>query len=137
MDAIDRKIIELLDENSRMPFLTIAKKIGTSEATVRNRVSKMQKNQIIRKFGIVWADNAGIEAVIAITTHTNKKTQAISEKIKISSNRVKQIMEVSGGFDLIIILDALTINELNRTIEKIRSINGVKSTQTFMVLKRI
>lgn len=137
MDLLDKKIIEILDNDAREPFLTIAKKTNSSETTIRNRVKKLQKNGIIKKFGIIWADNAGVEAIIAINTLTNKKTNTISEEIKNSSPRIKQVMEVSGGFDLVIILDALTINELNRTIEKIRSINGVKSTQTYMVLKRL
>lgn len=43
MDGIDKKIIDSLKNDSRTPFLSIAKKIGVSEGTIRQRVEKKKK----------------------------------------------------------------------------------------------
>ncbi len=43
MDEIDKKIIEILKEDSRTPFLKIAEMLGISEGAVRNRVKRLME----------------------------------------------------------------------------------------------
>ena len=50
LDEKDKKIIEMLFENSRRPYHEIAEEVGLSESTVRKRVIKLQEGGIIEKF---------------------------------------------------------------------------------------
>ena len=52
IDEKDVKIIEILQKNSRTPFLTISKKLNVSESTIRKRVKKLENNEIIKKYTI-------------------------------------------------------------------------------------
>ena len=48
IDQTDCKIIELLQEDGRMPNTMIAKKLGISEATVRSRLNRLTKKNTFR-----------------------------------------------------------------------------------------
>ena len=48
LDEIDRQILDLLIENTRIPFTDIAKKLLVSAGTVHVRVKKMEDADIIR-----------------------------------------------------------------------------------------
>ncbi|MBS3816738.1 MAG: Lrp/AsnC family transcriptional regulator [Candidatus Thermoplasmatota archaeon] len=52
MDEKDKKILEILKENSRTPYTEIAREVDLSEATVRKRIDKMKEEGIIDKFTI-------------------------------------------------------------------------------------
>ena len=53
MDQKDKNIIDILSNDSRMPYTVIAKKIGVSESTIRNRIKVLEDEGIIQKYSIV------------------------------------------------------------------------------------
>jgi len=50
MDKLDKRIIRTLQQDSRLSFTKIAERVGTSTATVSDRVKKMQNSGIIRGY---------------------------------------------------------------------------------------
>jgi DNA-binding Lrp family transcriptional regulator len=48
---------------------------------------------------------------------------------------IRAIYELTGRFDAMVIISASRISELNERIDKIRAIEGVKSTETAVVLR--
>lgn len=50
IDKTDLLIMKELQKNSRLAFRKIGKKVGVSSSTVKNRIQKMQRQQIIDKF---------------------------------------------------------------------------------------
>ncbi|MFA5931579.1 MAG: Lrp/AsnC family transcriptional regulator [archaeon] len=131
MDNVDRAIVQKLSIDSRTPFLTISKEIGVSEGTIRQRVAKMQKAGVIKKFTLQMGTST--TALIEITTSSSVPTQKISDKIK--KLGVLHVYEVTGRFSIIAIVQAEDFNKLNNVLEFIRSIDGVVQTETFPVLK--
>jgi len=131
MDSVDRAIIQKLSSDARTPFLSIAKELGVSEGTIRQRVGKLTEKKIIRRFTIDLG--SATNAVIEITTSSSVPTQKISERIlKLGASRV---FEVTGRFSIIAFIQAEDFNKLNQVLESIRSIEGVIQTETFPVLK--
>lgn len=131
MDGIDRKIIDALKNDSRTPFLSIARKINVSEGTIRQRVGKMTAKGIIKKFTI----ETGIDtkAIIMIETIPKIPTKRISESIMRAG--AEKVFEVTGEETIIAQISAENLSKINEIIEKIRAIEGVKETETFPVLK--
>jgi len=131
MDLVDRAIIQKLSIDARTPFLSIAKELGVSEGTIRQRVAKLIAKKTIRKFTIELG--SATNAIVEITTSSSVPTQKISDKlIKLG---VSRIFEVTGRFSIIIFVQAEDFNKLNQILENIRSIEGVIQTETFPVLK--
>ncbi len=131
MDQVDKSILEKLIIDSRTPFLSIAKELGVSEGTIRQRVSKMNEKGIIRKFTLELGSSTN--AVVEIITSSGVPTQKISEKIK--KLGVSKVFEVTGRFTIIVFVQAENLEKLNQILEAIRSVDGVIQTETFPVLK--
>ncbi len=131
MDGIDKKIIEILSKDAREAFLSIAREIGVSEGTIRQRVAKMTKKGIIKRFTVEISSSTN--AVVEVVTSSSVPTQKVVGKIvKIGAHRV---FEVTGRFTIIVIIHAPDPRELNNKLEAIRAIDGVVQTETFAVLR--
>jgi DNA-binding Lrp family transcriptional regulator len=129
MDKKDEKILGILREEGRASYTEIAEEVGVSEGTIRNRVEKMQENGVIEKF-TVQTGTRGSKAVVMIKLTTGKD---IDQVLKDFPNKI-QIMEVTGEYDLVLEIERPSNQEINNLLDEIRSIEGVDSTETYMVL---
>ncbi len=137
LDEIDRKIIELLQEDSRKPFVEIAKELGLSDPTIHVRVKKLQEAGIIEKFTAVLAP-AKVEKGIAAFVEINVKPNTIEEVIGNLGGleEVLEIHETFGDYDLIAKLRAKTNEDLRDLVAReIRTIPHIVNTKVTTVLK--
>lgn len=129
MDERDRAIITRLRENSRLTNSELAREMDVSEGTIRKRISKLSSSGIIKKFTIVTS-NDGIDAIVLVRMDV-RRAQDI---IKLVKNRYSEIYEFSGRVDLAVKLTCGSVEELNRIVDEIRGIDGVKGTDTLIRL---
>ncbi len=134
IDEIDKKIIEILKLDSRIPFLKIAKQIGISEAAVRQRIKKLVETGILKRFTIEVKKEAS--AIMLISVEPSIPTFKVSVELK-KINGVEKIYEVTGESDIVVFLSAGNIDELNSCIDKVREVEGVTKTNTLMILKSL
>lgn len=132
MDELDEKIIAILKENSRRSNVDIAKELGTSEGTIRLRIRRMLSDGIIQKFTIKTRSK-NLTAFVDVKVNTNVKTTEVSQRIR-ELPGVEAVYEISGDFDIIVLVDVGNTEELNSIIDQIRPM-GVESTRTKMILK--
>lgn len=129
MDEKNEKILEFLKKDGRASYTEIAEEIDVSEGTVRNRVEKMQENGVIEKF-TVETGGRGSKAVVMVQLKTGRD---IDQVLKEFPEKI-QIMEVTGEYDLVLEIERPSNKEINDLLDEIRSIEGVNSTETYMVL---
>ena len=137
IDDIDRKIIEMLEADSRVSFVEIARVIGLSDPTIHLRVKKLQEAGIIEKFTVILTPEKvekGVAAFIEINVKPNTIEEVIGNLEKLDA--VLEIHETFGDYDLICKIRAGTNEEL-RTIltENIRTIPHIVNTRVTTVLK--
>lgn len=133
MDPLDARILEMLRQNARTPFLQIARELGVSEGTVRIRVKKLTEEGVIKKFTVIVARNT-TKALIDIKVGVNVSTAKVASRIK-SIRGVMSVFEISGDYDIVALLELESINELNEVIDEIRGIEEISSTRTSLILK--
>jgi len=134
LDAVDFKIIELLKKNGRMSFIEIGKLVGLSEGAVRRRVRMLQERGIIKRFTIEVNRGYGVSAATFLQFEPGGSPREVVEKLaKIPG--IETIYELTGRFDALAILSASSITELNDRIDMIREVEGVKSTETAVILR--
>jgi DNA-binding Lrp family transcriptional regulator len=131
MDDLDSRILEILKEDSRTPFVDIAKRLNVSEGAIRARVKKLLHEHVIERFTLDVKNS--MRAIVMVATTQSVPTTQVSHAIKNAG--VDKVYEVSGNFDIICFVQAKSIEDLNSIIERIRTINGVVDTSTSMVLK--
>jgi len=66
LDKTDRAIIACLQYDGRMPFTTIAKRLGISQATVRNRVARMRDDGTLQVVGVVDPHLLGLRSTAIV-----------------------------------------------------------------------
>lgn len=130
MDEKDEKILDILEENGRASYIEIADEVGVSEGTVRNRIEKLENEGIIEGFTVERSDRDSSAVVM-----TELETGIEIDDVVSSFPGGIQVLEVTGKYDLILRIEGGSNEEINSVLDEIRSIEGVKDTETYMVLK--
>ncbi len=130
MDSIDQKILDILKDDGRASYTDVAKQVGVSEGTVRNRVESMMDEGKIEKFTVETSLH-GSKAIVMVRVSTGMDIDSVFDKMSSDMS----VDEVTGDYDLIIEFKRKTTEELNDQLDQIRSIEGVEETKTYTVLK--
>ena len=132
-DNTDEKILGFLRDDSRESFVVIGKKLKLSESAVRRRVKNMVSNGVIEKFTI---DEHNASAIVLISVDSSIDTSKVSVKLT-KLNAVKTVYEITGQYDISVIIKAPNITEINTCIDDLRKIPGVIDTNTVIILRTI
>lgn len=135
MDEMDEQIIAMLRKDARMPFVKMAKRLRTSEGTIRARVKRLTAEGVIRAFTIRTASK-NVKALVEVKIDVNVNTANISQKIKKMAG-VESVYEVSGEDDIVALLDVMSTDDLNAIIEDIRRLDHTISTKTRLILNEL
>jgi Lrp/AsnC family transcriptional regulator, leucine-responsive regulatory protein len=126
---LDKEITSELRKDPEASYLAISRKLKVSEGTIRNRVKKLKESRRLR-FSVQLASSAFIE----VSTNARVPTTTIATKIQAIG--AERVFEAAGRFSIGVLVSSADMQELNDTIEKIRSIPGVLQTETFPILKQ-
>ncbi len=136
LDDVDRQIIALLKENARIKNTEIAQLLGINEATVRNRIKRLEHEGIILSYTVQLGEMAHqIEAYLWIEVRPGTNIPDVAKKITILPE-VEQVSELAGKPDLVAKLSCRTTNQLNEVIDTIRNIKGIDETKTSIILRQ-
>lgn len=130
MDDTDEEILSILEEDGRASFTDIADRVGVSEGTVRNRVEKLQETGVIENFTININQDRGIAAFISITVSTDREFDRIIADFPDDI----EVYELAGDMDMLVKAERSSSEEINDVVDEIRAVEGVESTQTYMIL---
>jgi Lrp/AsnC family transcriptional regulator for asnA, asnC and gidA len=135
LDDVSKGIIEQLQEDGRRSYAEIGKAVGLSEAAVRQRVQKLTEAGVMQVVAVTDPMQLGFyrQAMIGIraTGDTTKVAEALA-----AIPAIDYVVLTAGSFDVMAEVvcesDDDLIELLNR---RIRAIDGVLSTETFVYLK--
>ncbi len=102
-DALNRKIIAMLQHDGRMPFSKIAEELGTSEGTVRYRVHQMTEAKVLKIIGVADPIALGNEgyALIALKLGASADPREVSRRFE-TCDEVTYILFAAGQYDLVV-----------------------------------
>lgn len=136
------ELLSILEKNSRIDFNELAVLLGTTEEEVLKTIEELEKEGIISGYHtlINW-EKTNIEKVTAlievkITLQRGKGFDNIAERIY-NYPEVKAVYLISGGYDLLVILEEKTLKEIASFVSsKLSNLDGVLSTATHFILKK-
>jgi DNA-binding Lrp family transcriptional regulator len=135
-DKVDEKIINYLKEDSRESFVDIGKKLKLSESAVRRRVKNLVDGGTIKRFTVELGEENATSAIVLISVESSTDTSKVSEKLA-KLEGVKTVYEITGQYDIITIISATNISEINSSIDALRKIPGVIDTNTVIILRKV
>ena len=136
------QILKYIEKKSKVELSELAILLGTDEITVANEIAEMEKEKIICGYHtlIDW-DKAGVESVTAlievrVTPQRNQGFDRIAERIY-NYPEVTSVYLISGGYDLLVILEGKTLKEVSQFVsDKLSPVEAVISTATHFILKK-
>jgi DNA-binding Lrp family transcriptional regulator len=131
----DRELLALLGENARLPVATLAKTLGLSRTTVQARLERLEREGVIAGYGVRLTERYAsslIRAHILITIAPKALPQVTAALDRMRA--VTALHSVSGTFDLIAMIAAPSIAELDHLIDEIGAIEGVERTLSSIIL---
>jgi len=134
MDDTDREIIKILKDDGRATYSNIGKKVGLSEGAVRKRIKALTDSGIIRRFTVKVGLTEGAEAITLLSVSPSLPTSDVSKILKKFPN-VETVYEITGQYDIAVIISGLNIAEVDECLEKIRRLDGVVNTNTMIILR--
>ncbi len=138
LDTIDKKLLEILQNDAKTSYSKIADVLKVSEATVHLRIKKLMKQGVIKRFqAIIDPEKVGKNtvAIVAITTTPSEFETVLEELKKIPE--IYELYDVTGEYYAIAKVRVGSKEELTSVLDKIGKIPGVESTKTMYVLRTL
>lgn len=135
MDEVDTALLARLRENARAPVAELARALGLSRTTVQSRIARLERSDVIAGYTVKLADayaRGEVQAYVMITVSPRKSTVVTAAARKLPA--VRRLESVSGPFDLIALVAAPNMSELDRVIDTLGELEGVERTTSSIVL---
>jgi len=136
IDAIDERILRLLQENARRTFGDIGREVGLSAPAVKRRIDRLEATGVIRGYTAL-VDHAhlgqSVEAFAELRFAGSTRVDDI-EDIALDVPEVHAIFTVAGDPDALAWIRVSDVQNLKRVIDRLRSSGKVTGTKTLMVL---
>ena len=136
------QILTFLEKNSRIDPKELAILLGSDEVTIMNEIAKMEEEKVICGYHtlIDWekVSDEKVTALIEVrvTPMRGQGFDSIAERIY-KYPEVRSVYLISGGYDLMVILEGKTLKEVSQFVtDKLSTLDSVLSTATHFILKK-
>ena len=137
IDDADRAIIEQLQEDGRRPYTHIAKAVGLSEAAVRQRVQRLLDAGVMSVVAITDPLTVGMQRMAMIGLKVEGDLRAVAKQLA-DIPQIDYVVIASGAYDIIVEVTCADDHDLLEILnDNIRSLPGVRSTDTFVLLQMV
>lgn len=138
LDGTDRRILEQLDVDARMPVALIAQHLGLARSTVQARLDKLQASGSLRAHS-ARITPAALGRPVAAMVQARLDQHQISEAVAALAN-IPEVLECfapAGDTDLLLRVVAKDPDDLYRVSEEIRLCPGITRTSTSLFLRQV
>ena len=134
-DGIDRRLLEELGRDARLPYAKLAARAGVSEYEAQSRVERLVQDGTIARFTVERGDH-GTSAVVLVSVESGSDTARISEELT-HLEGAETVYEITGQYDILVVMGADTIPAINEGIDALRRAPGVADTNTVIILRKV
>jgi Lrp/AsnC family transcriptional regulator for asnA, asnC and gidA len=135
LDDVSKSIIEQLQQDGRRSYASIGKAVGLSEAAVRQRVQRLSDAGVMQIVAVTDPLQLGFGRQAMVGVNVEGSVEPVAEKLA-AMDEVIYVVITAGSFD--ILCEVVSTGDeqlLDLVTRQIRSVPGVRSTETFMYLK--
>ena len=135
---LDSRLIQLLKQNARLSTSELSRRLGVSRSTVQGRIERLEQTGAIAGYTLKpggAGDRHTVRAHVSISV--SPKMQAAVERHLLKLKGVATLYSISGADDLIAIVEAEGMAELDRCLDAIRDTDGVLDTRSAIILRTL
>ncbi|TPJ20201.1 Lrp/AsnC family transcriptional regulator [Mesorhizobium sp. B2-7-3] len=131
----EQALLSLLRANARASTAELARRLGVSRTTVQSRIERLEQRGIITGYGVRLAPDyeQGLVRAHVLLTVTPKLADKVVRSLQ-ALPPARTLHSVSGNFDMIVIVDAPSIRDLDTLLDQIGAMEGVERTSSSIIL---
>ena len=135
LDDKDRSILEALTQDSRKTTKGIARELDIPRATVHDRIARMEKRGVIKRYTAVpdyGQLGVGVTAfILAQFDHAEGRSQRETAEEIADIDGIFEVHLISGEYDILLKVRGASMEEIgNLVVDKLRDVKGVSRTLT-------
>ena len=135
LDDVAKAIIEQLQQDGRRSYAAIGKVVGLSEAAVRQRVQRLVDQGVMQVVAVTDPLQLGFSRQAMIGIKATGALEPVADALA-ALDEVDYVVITAGSFDILAEVVCWSDEHLLEILsEKVRSLDGVVSTETFMYLR--
>jgi Lrp/AsnC family transcriptional regulator, leucine-responsive regulatory protein len=142
LDAIDRKILDLLQENARLPNVQLAELVGLSPSPCLRRVRELEERGVIRRY-VTLLDPApvGLPVSVFVNVTLERQVEQALERFEAAILERPEVMEcylMTGDADYLLRVVTADLAGYERfLIDHLTRVPGVASIKSSFSLKQV
>lgn len=142
LDQTDKKLINLLQENSKQTNKQLAFSLNLSVTAVYERIKKLEKSGVIKKHVALIDKNIIQKSLVVfchirLTLHSKENIQRFEKEI-VELSEVSECFHVSGDYDYIIKIYMKDMDEYREfMVKKLTAISNIASTHSTFTIKEV
>lgn len=134
----DEELISILRCNARASVSDIARSLDVSRTAIQNRINKLENKGIIKSYSVELGEIyknqlTSINVSLKVKPNLRKNVGIALRKI----HQISTIYSISGEFDLLMIIEVQTLQDLSSILEVICNLDGVERTNSSIILDTI
>jgi len=135
VDDLDRQLLDILNKNSRLSFADLGRKVNLSPSAVRERIQKLEENEVIQKYNIQLNNKKlgnDIEAFILLKVFPGQLKHVL-EKIN-DFKEIKEAHRITGNQNIhlkVVVKNQLCLQKL------LDQLMVFSDTNTFLILSKV
>ena len=142
LDAIDIRILDILQENARITTLELAEQVGLSPTPCARRVKRLEDDGLIERYVTLLNEKkAGIDLSVFISVRLRNQTSETIGRFERSVRSMPEITEcylMSGVHDYLLHLRVADVGALRDFLRnRLVTIEGIAETQSSIVLEKV
>lgn len=142
LDPTNRRILNALVENARMPITELARKVGLSKTPVALRIKALEEMGLITGYRAILSPlKLGLTHVTYVTVNLSDTRQKALEAFNAAVRKVPEVEEcymIAGGFDYQLKLRTRDMPHFRAVMaEQISTLPHVHSTSSYVAMEAV
>jgi DNA-binding Lrp family transcriptional regulator len=135
LDRIDAVLLDALRSNGRLRLEDLARRVELSPSSVHERLRRLERTGVIRRWTITVAPEAlGLGVLAFVDVRASRPCSQLAEPVG-RIGEVEEFHALAGQFSFRLKLRARSTEHLLEIIERLKQIPGIEATETAIVLK--
>src|SRR3954471_8405468 len=135
LDDVSKAIIEQLQQDGRRSYAAIGKVVGLSEAAVRQRVQRLIESGVMQVVAVTDPLQLGFARQAMVGIRVSGPLEPVADALA-DLEEVDYVVVTAGSYDVLAEVVCESDEHLLDLVSgRIRAIEGVVSTETFMYLR--
>ncbi len=138
IDDVELEILKMLQEDGRLSYADIAKKLKIPQSTVRFKVNKLTREGYIKKFiAILDPIKLGYPIIMIMLLRTDpRKFNNIFNRIS-EIKEIHHMFQITGKYDIIAIFHARDMEHVGELSNRIKSLEGILDSEVLLATGRL